>query len=54
MLVGHIALLPDLALGSRQRVVLRQDRDGVSKLLEEVVLALGHLLHVRLGSRVVS
>lgn len=52
-LVCEIALLPDLTLGTSQRVVLRQDLDGSSKLLEEVSLVLSHLLNNWSGSFVV-
>lgn len=49
VLVGNIALLPDLTLVTSERVVLGEDGDGPCKLLEEVVLALGHLLNIGLG-----
>lgn len=47
-LVGNITLLSDLTLCTSQRVVLRENGDGFSKMLEEVVLALCHFLHIRL------
>lgn len=49
MLVDNTALLSDLTLGASERVVLREDGDGSSKLLEEVILALGHFLDIGLG-----
>lgn len=48
-LVGHIALLPDLSLVSGKRVVLGENGEGSCELLEEVVLAFGHLLDIGLG-----
>ena len=47
-LVGEVALLSDLTLCAGERVVLGENSDGSSELLEEVVLALGHLLHISL------
>lgn len=46
--VCKVALHSDLTLCTSERVVLRKNGDGSWKLLEEVVLALGHLLHIRL------
>lgn len=47
--VGNVALPPDLTLVSGKRVVLRKGGEGSGEFLEEVVLALGHLLHIGLG-----
>ncbi len=49
VLVGNIALLSDLALCASERVVFREYGDSSRKLLEEIVLVLGHFLHIRFG-----
>ncbi|MDG2835116.1 hypothetical protein P7M40_24850, partial [Vibrio parahaemolyticus] len=54
VLVGSIALLSDLTLCASERVVLREQSNGSRKLLEEIVLALGHFLHIRLGPLVIG
>ena len=51
-LVGEIALLSDLAFGAGERVVLGENGDGSRELLEEVGLALRHLLDEGLGALV--
>lgn len=49
LLVGDVALPPDLTLVSGKRVVLGEDGEGSGEFLEEVVLVLGHLLHIGFG-----
>ena len=52
--VRNIALFPDLTLGTSERIVLRKGGNGPGKLLEEIVLALCHFLHIRFGPLVIS
>ena len=54
VLVGNVALLSDLTLCASERVVFRENGDGSRELLEEIVLALGHFLHIRLGPLVIG
>lgn len=54
LLVGDVALPPDLTLVSSKRVVLGEDGEGSGEFLEEVVLVLGHLLHIGFGPLIYS
>eukprot|EP01018_Ginkgo_biloba_P008966 Gb_11917 [translate_table: standard] len=52
-LIGHRALFADFPLGTGERIVLREYGQSASKVLEEIVLALGHLFYIAFGPRVV-
>lgn len=44
-LIGKIALLSDLTLSTSKGIILRQDGDGLTKLLEQIIVIPGHFLH---------
>ncbi|KRY06098.1 hypothetical protein T12_10413 [Trichinella patagoniensis] len=54
VLIGHIAVAANFSLIAGERVVLGQEGDGPREMQEEVVLTLGHLLHIGSGSRVMG